>query len=196
MFDCWLSPEGKFYYCYYPPVVQAEYICEEVYGEIYDDDNTERDNPERFLEINNWMKYSNYSKMWLKDRNCKLTEAQIKAIREATGEDISWMEWLYERLFHLFFCIFICYKVKYFGLEGFIMDFNWWLAAARSQDKKSFFIDKDGNEIGKDRWYSSTITINWVAMAYKNWQAVLLNEKWEEIDRIRGAKREWYNIEK
>ena len=90
--NCWLSPEGKFYWCHYPHATEAGYICEKVYGEIdYDDDNSERDNPERFLEKRNWMKYSRSCKSWFMDLLLSPTEAQIKAILDETGEDISGM---------------------------------------------------------------------------------------------------------
>ena len=88
----------------------------------------------------------------------------------------------------------------YFGIEGTIMDFSWWLAAVcetkGNEVNRSYFIDKNGKEIGKDRCYTVAVSLNWTATARKNWQYVLLNEQWEEIDRDWDLKSEWINQKK
>lgn len=135
----------------------------------------------------------NGDKYWFIDKNwneiCDIKYENVKLFNEWRSiVERDWKCWVID----------MEWNEIYFGLEGCLMDFSWWLAAAweiiDNKKNKSFFVDKNGKEIGKDRWYSVTVSINWAATAHKNWQDILLNEQWEEIDKDRQLKSEWFNI--
>lgn len=90
--DCWLSPEGKFYFGLCHQDV-AENIVKEVYGLTEDTIQNEEPllatvNPQRFLEKLGWMKYMNG---WFLDPRATATQAQINAVFIEYGDDISKM---------------------------------------------------------------------------------------------------------
>ena len=102
MVDCYLSREGKFWYglCHYDI---AERILDEVYGINeavlslpYSEENEKKfkiyRNPETFLEEQGWMKYINRCNTgWWIRYDKKPTQAQIDAVFDKTGEDVSKM---------------------------------------------------------------------------------------------------------
>ena len=98
--DCWLSPEGKFYYGLSHQDI-AEGVVEEVYGLTNDTIQNEEEflaiqNPQRFLENLGWMKYMNRcANGWFLDPRKSPTQAQINAVFEEYGDDISKMGSLY-----------------------------------------------------------------------------------------------------
>jgi hypothetical protein len=92
--DCWLSPEGKFYFGLCHQDV-AENIVKEVYGLTEDTIQNEEQfqaivNPQRFLEKLGWMKYMNRcANGWFLDPRATATQAQINAVFIEYGDDIS-----------------------------------------------------------------------------------------------------------
>ena len=84
MSDCWVSPQGRFWYCKLSHALEAVKICEEVYSWM------EILNPEAFLEERGWMKYK-VGHGWLIRPTKRATRKQINAIFEETGDDISGM---------------------------------------------------------------------------------------------------------
>ena len=92
--NCYLSPEGKFYYGLLHVNV-ANQILEEVYGITIDTVKTEQEfeilrNPERFLEESGWMKYIQRCNVgwWIHPKRTP-TQEQINAVFRETGEDIT-----------------------------------------------------------------------------------------------------------
>ena len=98
MVDCYLSPEGEFYYGMSHFRI-AEYILKKVYGldedSIHDPNLTEENfkaqcNPERFLEERGWMKYINRCGIgWWIDSRKRPTKAQIDAAWDKSNIDVS-----------------------------------------------------------------------------------------------------------
>ena len=94
--NCWLSPEGKFYYGLCHQDI-AEKIVKEVYGLTKDTNQNEEPllatvNPQRFLEKLGWMKYMNRcANGWFIDPMKFPTQSQINAVFEEYGDDISKM---------------------------------------------------------------------------------------------------------
>jgi hypothetical protein len=98
--NCWLSPQGKFYYGLSHLDI-AEGILARVYKLTMDTAITEEEfnnlrNPERYLEERGWMKYVNRCNIgwWIHPLKTP-TQAQINAVFNETGDDISKMVTLY-----------------------------------------------------------------------------------------------------
>ena len=101
MEDCYLSPEGEFWYGVSHFHI-AERIIDKVYGinreavinAPYLDEKGFKilGNPERFLEEEGWIKYINRCNTgWWIRYDKSPTQAQIDAVFDKTGEDISKM---------------------------------------------------------------------------------------------------------
>ena len=101
MDDCYLSPEGKFWYGLSHFYI-AERIVDKVYGindetvhqcpDLDEEKFKILGNPERFLEEKGWMKYINRCNTgWWIRYDKSPTQAQIDAVFEETGEDVSKM---------------------------------------------------------------------------------------------------------
>jgi len=101
MDDCYLSPNGEFFYGL-THVSIADRIIQEFYGiDIGDHNLSEEDfqkykNSERFLEERGWMKYINRHNIgWFIHPLKNPTQAQIDAVWEKCYTDVSKMGSLY-----------------------------------------------------------------------------------------------------